>query len=207
MTLQNRVDPHGIIHAIDARGTMMGNRGGRFHDPETKELTNRRWANKAWIICVTDFNNRHREVMGHSYTELFFLDEVTALAAGHRPCFECRRQAAKAYQAAWQKAEKLGDPPKVGVMDPILHKERLDGKNQRRHIIQKATLIDGIFLHHHKQTLAVKDGRLLAWSFDGYQPAALTLDDLPDQVTCLTPPSTVNALQHGYQPLWHESAI
>lgn len=207
MTLQNRVDPQGFIHAINKRGTMMGNRGGRFHDPGTKTLTNRRWANKAWIICVTDFKNRHRTVMGLSYTELFFLDEVTALASGHRPCFECRRQAAKSYQAAWQQAEKLPEPPKVGVMDPLLHQERLEGKHQRRHTIQKAALVDGVVLHYQDHMLVVKDGHLLAWSFDGYQKAPFQTNDLPDQIVCLTPPATVKALRHGYQPIWHESAI
>ncbi len=93
MPLQNRVLPDGQIVAHSARGAFMGNRGGRFHDPETRTLTTRRWASRQWIICVLDFKHRHREVMGHGYTELFFLDEVTALAAGHRPCFECRRQA------------------------------------------------------------------------------------------------------------------
>ena len=134
----------------------MGNRGGRIHDPETQTLTNRRWANKAWIICVTEFNNRHRTLMGYSYTELFFLDEVTALAAGHRPCFECRRKAAKAYQAAWQNAESLPQAPKVGVMDPILHGERLEGKVQCRHPIHKSNLVDGVMLSHEGELYAIK---------------------------------------------------
>ena len=72
----------------------MGNRGGRFHT-EDKKLTSRRWASRQWICCVLDFHDRHRDVWGDGYTELFFLDEVTALAAGHRPCFECRRKDAR----------------------------------------------------------------------------------------------------------------
>ena len=207
MPLQNRMDPEGCIHITPARGTMMGNRGGRIHDPETKQLTNRRWANKAWIICVTEFNNRQRTLMGYSYTELFFLDEVTALAAGHRPCFECRWKAAKAYQAAWQLAENLTDAPKVGVMDPILHAERLNGKVQRQHSMGKAALVDGVIILHESETFAVKGMRLLRWSFDGYVKSAFTVADLPENCTLLTPPASVKALAHGYQPIWHPSAI
>jgi hypothetical protein len=91
MPLQNRVDPFGALFATPARGLLMGNRGGRLHDAQRK-LGTRRWASKQWICCVLDFNEWHRKVWGDSYTELFFLDEVTALAAGHRPCFERRRK-------------------------------------------------------------------------------------------------------------------
>ncbi len=88
MSLQNRVTPFGAIESTPARGTLMGNRGGRMHDAATKTLSRRRWASKHWIICVTRFKQRWRPVMGpSSYTELFFLDEATALAAGHRPCY------------------------------------------------------------------------------------------------------------------------
>ncbi|MEL6871445.1 MAG: hypothetical protein AAFO62_01345, partial [Pseudomonadota bacterium] len=83
--------PDGEIVAIPERGTVMGNRGGRIHTPD-KTLSRRRWASRHWICCVLEFRGRHREVMApRSYTELFFLDEATAFAAGHRPCFECRR--------------------------------------------------------------------------------------------------------------------
>lgn len=207
MPLQNRMDPEGCIHITPSRGTVMGNRGGRIHDPETKKLTNRRWANKAWIICVTEFNNRQRTLMGYSYTELFFLDEVTALAAGHRPCFECRRRAAKAYQSAWQSAERLLEAPKVGVMDPILHAERLNGKVQRHHTIHKSDIIDGVVLLHKGKLYAAKDGKLLRWSFEGYEKPQFNIDDLPEICTSLTPPASVNALCYGYQPIWHPSAI
>jgi len=98
--LQNRVTPFGTLVADAARGEMFGNRGGRIHDPATRRLTGRRWASKAWICCVLSFKGRQRSVWGQSYTELFFCDEVTALAAGHRPCFECRRRDALAFQAA-----------------------------------------------------------------------------------------------------------
>ena len=90
MPLPNRVTPFGELIATSARGTLFGNRGGRFHG-EGRTLTLRRWASKQWICCELQFKNRHRTVWGRGYTELFFLDEVTGFAAGHRPCFECRR--------------------------------------------------------------------------------------------------------------------
>ena len=93
--LQNRVDPFGKICAIPARGALMGNRGGRLHTPEQRVV--RSWVSRRWITCRLTFRDRRRHVMGDSYTELFFMDEATALAAGHRPCFECRRADAKAF--------------------------------------------------------------------------------------------------------------
>ena len=98
MTLQNRVTPFGDLTIAPARGLLMGNRGGRLHDAR-RQWGARRWASKQWICCKLDFNNRHRTVWGNSYSELFFLDEVTAFAAGHRPCFECRRKDALAFAA------------------------------------------------------------------------------------------------------------
>src|SRR5215831_9238681 len=103
--LQNRVTPFGDVVAITQRGLFIGNRG-IIHDPATKTLLGRRWTTKAWLVCVLDYKGRHREVMGgRSWTELFFLDEAVALAAGHRPCFFCRRAAAEAFRTAWGKGK------------------------------------------------------------------------------------------------------
>ena len=122
--LQNRVDPFGDFHAVAARGAMMGNRGGRLHRDD-RTLRSRRWTSKRWIVCVCAFKGRWREVWGRGYTELFFLDEPTALAAGHRPCFECRRAAAKAFLAAFPDSAGFG----ADAMDEVLHRERLaDGR-------------------------------------------------------------------------------
>ena len=102
--LQNRVTPFGDVVAIAQRGLFIGNRG-IIHDPATKTLLGRRWTTKAWLVCLLDYKGRHREVMGgRSWTELFFLDEAVALAAGHRPCFFCRRRDAEAFRAAWETA-------------------------------------------------------------------------------------------------------
>ena len=98
--LQNRVDPAGALHAVPERGRMMGNRGGRFHS-DGQTLGARRWASRQWIACVCAFKQRKRQVWGNGYTELFFLDEATALSAGHRPCFECRRQDALRFARAF----------------------------------------------------------------------------------------------------------
>src|SRR5215831_7590036 len=125
MPLQNRVTPFGEIVAVPERGLLMGNRG-IIHDPATRRL-NRRWASKAWIICLCEFRGVRRKVMAtRSWTELFFLDEATALAAGHRPCFYCRRREANRFRAAW--AAGHGAPlPTAAQMDAVLHSERLQG--------------------------------------------------------------------------------
>src|ERR1700676_5726196 len=107
MPLQNRVTPFGELVAVPARGTLFGNRGGRFHT-DAKTLTARRWASRQWICCVLDFNGRQRDVWGRYYTELFFLDEPTALAAGHRPCFQCRHKAWDAFLTALSKGIESG---------------------------------------------------------------------------------------------------
>ena len=114
--LQNRVTPFGDVVAIAQRGLFIGNRG-IIHDPATKTLLGRRWTTKAWLVCVLDYKGRHREVMGgRTWTELFFLDEAVALAAGHRPCFFCRRRDAEAFRAAWAKA-KGGKTPLAPEID------------------------------------------------------------------------------------------
>src|SRR5271157_4689303 len=123
--LQNRVDPFGEFHAVSERGAMMGNRGGRLHRDD-RTLAGRRWTSKRWIVCVCAFKGRRREVWGRGYTELFFVDEPTALAAGHRPCFECRRGAAKAFLAVFPGCPSGADP-----MDEALHRERVERRRKR----------------------------------------------------------------------------
>ncbi|WP_430513271.1 hypothetical protein [Pannonibacter phragmitetus] len=123
MPFQNRVWPDGEIVSHPCRGLLMGNRGGRLHDPATKTI--RRWqTSRRWICCVLSFKGRRRQVMGEGYTELFFLDEVTALAAGHRPCFECRRAGAKDYATAAARHLGLDAVPGADWMDRQLAKER-----------------------------------------------------------------------------------
>src|SRR3954452_22876028 len=125
MPLQNRVTPTGEIIASPHRGMFTGNRG-IIHDPATKTLLRKRWASPAWLTCVCEFRGRRREVMGgRSWTELFFLDEATAFAAGHRPCFFCRREAANRFRAAWQEGNRPAARLRASEIDVALHWERL----------------------------------------------------------------------------------
>src|SRR3954468_6941652 len=144
MALQNRVTPFGELIATPARGLFFGNRGGRFHR-EDRTLGKRRWASRQWICCVLEFKNRRREVWRRGYTELFFLDEVTALAAGHRPCFECRRADAKAFAEKWARAKSI-PVPHAPDMDIVLQSERLDGRAKRTHDMRIEDLPDGAML-------------------------------------------------------------
>src|ERR1700761_5347148 len=142
MPLQNRVNPFGELFATPARGLFMGNRGGRFHT-DGRRLTARRWASRQWICCVLDFKNRQRDIWGRFYTELFFLDEPTALAAGHRPCFECRRADALRFAEDWRQAHRLRARPMAPAMDRVLHAERLAGRAKRLIQHEMSSLPDG----------------------------------------------------------------
>jgi hypothetical protein len=199
MPLQNRVSPFGELVVSHAHGTLMGNRGGRLHDD--KRLTRRRWASKQWICCKLDFNNRHRKVWGDGYTELFFLDEVTAFAAGHRPCFECRRKDAERFALLFAGKKQRAS---ATAMDKILHAERLHGKAKKSHRGKLDNLPDGAMISVEGQGFAVQGNHLLRWTPDGYSPPQLRPQGLDIEV--LTPPSILTVLERGYGPLWHPSA-
>ncbi|HWT96804.1 MAG TPA: hypothetical protein VN229_04295 [Terriglobales bacterium] len=215
MPLQNRVTPFGEIIATPARGLFIGNRG-IIHDPETRTLTSKRWTLKAWLICRCDYKGTRREMMaGRSWTELFFLDEATALAAGHRPCFLCRRPAAEAFRAAWVAGSHAVSPqagdlalPRAGEIDAVLHTERLFGRQKRVHPLSMPPLElpTGVMLAAGAESYLVVDGHLLRWRVDGYQAldpsaaAALRIDGV------LTPPSTLRTLGAGYAPVLHATA-
>ena len=198
MPLQNRVDPFGELFATAARGTMFGNRGGKFHTDE-QTLTARRWVSRQWICCVLDFKGRQRDVWGRYYTELFFLDEVTALAAGHRPCFECRRKDAVEFASRFP-GRRVSAP----AMDDVLHTERLDGKAKRTHRRNVDSLPDGAMIALDGDAHAVRGDKLLRWAPRGYgkakpRPRGVSVD-------VLTPPSIMKVLKAGYRPRWHPSA-
>ena len=204
MPLQNRVTPQGDIVAVAARGLFTGNRG-IIHDPATRTLLNRRWTNRAWIVCVCDFRGRRRDVMGtRSWTELFFLDEATALAAGHRPCFTCCRADAMRFRAAWADGNCIARPSARDI-DRVLDAERRDGRVKRRHPlpVPPARMPDGVMLADDTNCHVVVNGALLRWSFDGYQPAAPPSGEL----SMLTPPATYYALAAGYGPVLHGSVL
>jgi hypothetical protein len=204
MTLPNRVNPFGDLVAVPDRGLMMGNRGGRLHD-DHRRLNSRRWRSPAWICCRLSFKGRHRQVWGDGYTELFFLDEPTALAAGHRPCFECRRADAIAFAVAWAKASH-GARPSAPDMDRELHAERIAGRSKRLHN-PRPDLPDGTFVmlpNAADTAFAVRGTQLLRWSHGGYAErlprAAASI------AAVLTPPRIVAVLAAGYEPIWHPSA-
>lgn len=203
MPLQNRVTPLGDILAVPQRGLFTGNRG-IIHAPATRTLLKRRWSTRAWITCVCEFRGWRRAVMARqSWTELFFLDEATALAAGHRPCFFCRRDDANRFRAAWAAGNTV-PPPRAREMDDVLHGERLDGRVKRLHVLREPieALPDGAMVHASGEAFLIVKGKALRWSFDGYQPADIPTGD----VRLITPPSTVRALQAGYQSVLHSSA-
>jgi hypothetical protein len=188
--LQNRVDPFGALHAVFDRGRLMGNRGGRIHDPDTRRLF-RSHASRRWICCVLCFRNRQRSVWGRSYTELFFLDEATALAAGHRPCFECRREDALAFRDAFP-----GRPGSADAMDIALHAERRAPATRAIGRDEADALPDGAMVAAGGVPFLMREGVFLRWTFGGYDVAP---DRIPaNGLRLLTPPSTVEALRNGY---------
>ena len=211
MPLQNRVTPEGEIIAISHRGLLMGNRGGCFHLPD-KTLGPRRWATRQWIACVLEFKGRHREVMQpNRYTELFFLDEATALAAGHRPCFECRRNDADRFAELWTRCFGGDERARAPAMDDQLHAERVD--RDRRKVTfraRRANIPSGAFVRYagegrEARPYLVVGHSLLAWGAAGYSalvlPAAIS-----EEVEVLTPASIVAVLSAGYRPMLHPSA-
>jgi hypothetical protein len=204
MPLQNRVTPSGEIVSTPQRGLFTGNRG-IIHDPATRTLLNRRWSSKAWLTCVCEFRGRRRDVMGtRSWTELFFLDEATALAAGHRPCFYCRRADANAFRAAWQRGNGVAHATAPEI-DEVLHFERLNGRAKRLHELPAPMekLPDGAMVQAMEESYVIARGRALLWSFDGYREATSPMRN----AMLLTPPSTLRALNAGYRPLLHPSAL
>ena len=206
MPLQNRVDPFSRIHSVPTRCQFMGNRG-RLHDADSKTLIKQTWATNTWIICLCDFKDRHRNVMGrNSYTELFFLDEVTALAAGHRPCFECRRQAAKNFSRAVQISLERQKPLKVDELSDLILRDikpYIRSFNpSARDIINPRDLPDGAMYAIGDTAFLKQDQSALSWSFEGYG----VREPLPSSASMLTPRITCKALFAGYQPQYHPSA-
>jgi hypothetical protein len=200
MPLQNRVTPFGNIVAIAQRGTFIGNRG-IIHDPTTRTLLGRRWTTKAWLVCLLHYKGRRREVMTRrSWTELFFLDEAVALAAGHRPCFYCRRNDAEAFRAAWAKGRREA-PSLAPEMDAVLHGERLDHGRKRVHRIPDPAeeLPNGAMITADGAAYTLARGRAFRWTEQGYGPA----EEIPRGANLLTPPSTLLAMRADYRPRLH----
>jgi hypothetical protein len=197
--LQNRVDPFGNFIVTRARGSWMGNRGVIHKD---KQITSA-FRHKAWITCVLEFKGRKRTVMTPGrWTELFFMDEATAFAAGHRPCFECRRSDALRFKSCWIK----GNPQyaftmetSINQIDEVIHRERIDrGKKKVMHQRAPADVPEGTFVLMNNDPHMVSKGKLHRWTPLGYEESVA----MPDvsTFTVLTPHSIVNAFCAGYVP-------
>jgi hypothetical protein len=206
---QNRVTPFGEIIATPERGTFLGNRGV-LHDAEGR--IRRAWQVRRWLVCVLEFRGRKRQVMAPGrYTELFFLDEATALAAGHRPCAECRHARFLAFCNAWgvsHPGDGRSSRPTADEIDRRLHAERLaPDRSQRSFLAALDELPDGVFVNAAawgEQAYLVWGDRLLAWTPGGYGERRRR--PKREGVKVLTPPSTVAAIRAGYVPEVHPSA-
>ena len=197
--------PTGEIVSDPGRGLLMGNRGC-LHGPDHR-LGTSRWRSNLWICCVLAWRDVRRDPMpAGRWTALFFLDEATALAAGHRPCAYCRRPDYLAYGEAWRRAGGLARRPRASEMDARLHTERVDSRTRRQltRPVPASVLPDGVMIRHGGVTGLLAGGGLLPWSFSGYgAPAGLPPGTLAE---LLTPPASVAAIAAGYRPLLHPSA-
>ncbi len=204
MPLQNRVNPFGELFRTHARGTMMGNRGGVLHNGH-REIVGH-FTNRRWITCVLAFKGRQRVVMSERlYTELFFLDEAVAFAAGHRPCAECRRVRFNAFREAWQKRSGLDRRPMADEMDMELHAARLEGKRKKvTYDAVLGALPDGTFIEVGGSAYLLWKGAQLLWSADGYGCRQMRSND--EIVRVLTPRPIVECFERGYEPAVHETA-
>ncbi|MDY0116736.1 MAG: hypothetical protein RBR59_04055 [Sulfurimonadaceae bacterium] len=204
MPLQNRVSPAGVITAISSRGSLMGNRG-ILHD-ENKELKAVSKI-KGWVTCHLEYKGRKRELMAKNrYTELFFLDEVTAFAAGHRPCAECRRERYNEFKTKWLEANsKLlnGEKESITNIDNILHKERIDKTRKVTFNVSIDILPTGAMIKIEEQIYLLWENRLYLWSFDGYEKTNIIIKS--QLVEVLTPYTYIKMFQKGFKPDVHSS--
>lgn len=206
MPLQNRVTPFGQLEAVAARGEWLGNRG-IIHDDKRVVA---QWRIKAWITCRLHYKGVRRKVFSpHTWTELFFLDEATAFAAGHRPCAYCRRQRYDEFKRAWCAANPglVHDPnPRVAEIDARLHAERVvRGGGKRIWQARFGSLPPGAFVALEGVACLLWRDKLFPWSHQGYAGARAPVD-AEAQVDVLTPASIVAIFREGFRPQVHVSA-
>jgi hypothetical protein len=201
--LRNRVTPAGELIATEHRGTMYGNRGV-LHN-ENLALV-RRYQVRRWLACVLEFRGRRRPIMRpHRYTELFFLDEAVALAAGHRPCAECRHAAYQSFRTAWAAARALPAKPAADDIDQVLHWQRRLADGARvTYPALLSELPDGVFIVHDEEFWLANDGCLYRWTPAGYTDR---IDQFDGPAAVLTPRATAEAIRAGYRPRVHLPAL
>ena len=211
MPLQNRVTPFGEIVAIAARGLFMGNRG-RLHD-DGRVLKRQYSSETRWLVCVTEFRGRKRIPMSpRQYTELFFLDEATALAAGHRPCAECRNADYRRFKDLWIRGNRDAAPTPSNVsaeqIDCVLQAERMHADGSKRtYAVASDSLPDGVIVTFPEEADAylLWQKALLRWTPAGYDLRRLL--ETTAIVKVLTPPSIVRTIAAGYVPALHPTAL
>jgi hypothetical protein len=203
MPRQNRVTPHGELIAVPDRGMFWGNRGSLL-DAEGRLARYSR--GRAWAICVLEYKGRRRQQWAPGrLTELYFLDEATGLAAGHRPCGECRYRDYQAFKRAWTGAFGGGGPG-VAEIDARLHADRLVRPGVRRsYSARLSSLPDGVMVSVGGTPFLVWGGGLLAWTPGGYRSSGQSPAE--DTATVITPRATVAVLAAGYRPVIHPSAV
>lgn len=181
----------------------MGNRGCLHNDRQEIVATSKR---DAWVTCLLEFQGRHRQIMAPgSYTELFFLDEATALAAGHRPCATCRRDRYDAFMTAWSRGNRGAVKVLAGEVDKQMKKNR--APSAREEIITLTGLPDGVMVKSllSGAVLLVHGDKLFPWSFHGYGSPILRTS-IEGKFEVLTPRCTVDAIRSGYDVSMHNSA-
>jgi hypothetical protein len=210
MPLQNRVNPFSKIIATPERGAYTGNRGV-IHNNQKEIIKNH--AVKYWITCLLKYKNMHRAVMmPNRWTELFFLDEATAFAAGHRPCGFCRHADFKRFKNLWLQANGaqygFTANTKMDVIDAIIHAERLDANNQQKTFSAPLlSLPDAVFIKRPTKENAYLwyEQEIYQWSFKGYKK--INGIDKNTIVDVLTPKSYVEVLKLGYKAQVHISVL
>jgi hypothetical protein len=187
---------------VPDRGSFWGNRG-QLLDAQGELARHSRGL--GWVICRLEFNGRHRvQWQPGRLTELYFLDEPTGLAAGHRPCGECRHADHERFKAAWAAAHP-SDEATARAMDRRLHADRLEsGGRHRTHEAALVDLPDGVVIEHERGFWLVRADRLHRWSFGGYVESR-GRDAFPALVVVRTPRATVATLGAGFEPEYHPS--
>jgi hypothetical protein len=201
MPLQNRVTPFGDIAALPGRGLLTGNRG-ILHDDHRRIV--RPFQVRRWITCRLEYRGIRRAIMRpHSWTELFFLDEATSFAAGHRPCAECRREDYRRFRALWEAC--YGVSTSADLIDRELHANRIVRRRKLTYIENAGHLPDGVFIVLDGRARLVWNSTLLEWSDAGYGHRLRR--SVHGTVEVLTPRPVVEILRAGYVPAVHPSAI